>query len=193
MVFQVNLTNKINKMCQYVGFQNELKMHPPITAQITWSNKAASCDSKNDTKRLRRRSRRSPAPMESSTDVVSEEDVFEPEEPLSAKQANMEEEFRRARGKARRLFQHTSLGLSLLASNCAELDSNQASLGGNVDVNGESAMPRFWMPFSTLRCLRHNQSDLEAELMSCDALVRFWYPPKLNENHITKYAFLLIV
>lgn len=106
---------------------------------------------------------------------VDTDDVFIPEEQLPPKLANKDDDAVKLKVKTRRLFKHMPLGLSFLVSNVLD--------GGE----------QFWMPYSTLRCLTIRKSALNTIEDDCNVLVRFWYPPTLNENHITQYAFLLVV
>ncbi|KAM3182950.1 hypothetical protein ACTXT7_011303, partial [Hymenolepis weldensis] len=106
---------------------------------------------------------------------VDTNDLFIPEEQLPPKLANKDDDAVKLKVKTRRLFKHMPLGLSFLVSNVLD--------GGE----------QFWMPYSTLRCLTIRKSALNTIEDDCNVLVRFWYPPTLNENHITQYAFLLIV
>ncbi|VUZ52900.1 unnamed protein product [Hymenolepis diminuta] len=106
---------------------------------------------------------------------VDIDDVFIPDEQLPPKLANKDDDAVKLKVKTRRLFKHMPLGLSFLVSNVLD--------GGE----------QFWMPYSTLRCLTIRKSALNTIEDDCNVLVRFWYPPTLNENHITQYAFLLVV
>ncbi|VDO04270.1 unnamed protein product [Rodentolepis nana] len=105
---------------------------------------------------------------------VDVENVFIPEEQISPKVGN-KDDAAKLKLKTRRLFKHAPLGLSFLVSNAVE--------------EGK----QFWMPYSTLRCLIVKKDALNSLEDNCNVLVRFWYPPNLNENHITQHAFLLIV
>lgn len=104
---------------------------------------------------------------------AEEEHLGMPEERLSPKQASMEEESKKNRGKNLRLFRHSPLGFSYLVT---------------------SGKERYWMPYSTLRCLPLSSDNLKTSpSIDCKSLVRFWYPPTMNEYHVTKYGFLLVV
>lgn len=126
---------------------------------------AASVKIKTDSETKTVRKRRS----------IDMDDVFIPEVQMPPKLTNKDDDAAKAKVKARRLFKHAPLGLPFLVSN--RLDDEE----------------QFWMPFSILRCLTVNRSVLNTLEDDCDILVRFWYPSTLNENHITQYAFLLIV
>nr|VZI25147.1 unnamed protein product [Spirometra erinaceieuropaei] len=73
-----------------------------------------------------------------------------------------------------------------------------------LPVRGALTENGHWVPFSVLRCITldstespgaldaHGQSEVPTAA-ALGALVRFWYPPMLNERYITKYSLLLIV
>nr|CDS32910.2 subfamily S9B unassigned peptidase (S09 family) [Hymenolepis microstoma] len=134
--------------------------------KLLWRNSLMTVLLRNSTN-----SRNEPVRKRRSVDM---ENVHIPEEQISQKVGN-KDDAAKFKLKARRLFKHMPLGLSFLVSNAAD--------------EGK----QFWMPYSTLRCLIIKKSALNTLEDDCNVLVRFWYPPNLNENHITQYAFLLIV
>uniref|UniRef100_A0A0V0J9I5 Inactive dipeptidyl peptidase 10 n=1 Tax=Schistocephalus solidus TaxID=70667 RepID=A0A0V0J9I5_SCHSO len=116
-------------------------------------------------------------------------DHEESADPPSAKQQQSRDTHGYPRYERRlRLFDQPPLGFPFLL-----LDARDAH-----PENGH------WFPFSVLRCVtldpKGSPETLDAQghsgspkVATTNALVRFWYPPMLNEMYITKYPFLLIV
>ncbi len=95
---------------------------------------------------------------------------------VPSKQHRADEELYHDRNKKLPLFLHSRLGFPFLV------------------VNGSGDGKKAWVPYTVLRCLKIDMSgQMESRDQNCNALLRFWYPPKLNERHVTQYPFLLIV
>ncbi|VDK72443.1 unnamed protein product [Dibothriocephalus latus] len=123
--------------------------------------------------------------LEAALDVNHEEEAAD--QP-SAKQQQSRETHEVSR---LRLFDQPPLGFPLLLL-------QPPTTRGTISKNGQ------WVPFSALRCVtldpegRHGTFSVPGRSgvpkgATFRTLVRFWYPPMLNERYITKYPFLLIV